>query len=1363
MDFAFDSYDMSYLTFSVLDDVTSVGSTSLGDIVTINSSHAEVAANANTTVLSIPNTVRSAKLLVQIHDSLNRFAVDELNLLHDGTNVELLEYGSMESDVGFGTFVATVNGSNIDVNLVSNVGVAVSVDAAIINTATTGTGIGTIHLNVSKLDSTYTSISASGSPTANPIYTYTGQVESAYHIVTVTDTTNNEYETFEVISLESISDAPSQFVEYANIQTAGSLGQVGVTTASGRLQLTYTPNSSIAVETRVFSIAMEIDSLSGRPTEVDLNNLIIGCDDGEYVGTLLDRRTEFGLQHQGQDIFQRGFDGGSPTVVSVPNNTVTIPNHFFVSGERVTYTNPGAGTSSAIGIATALISGIGFTDKLPSEVFIVAPNVKEVQFASSAANALKPIPEVLDITSIGVGAGHSITSTKQNQKVLVAIDNVIQSPVVSFGVTTTLTQGIIFNQTFTLAGVTSIFAGDDLRIGGVGGEIVTVTGVGAGTTTSITCVRGRMGTTRTSHVSGSLVEKLSGEYNIVGNNINFSSPPKGNEPVAVGATIDPDGVSWSGLTTSSTFQGRSFMRNGVPGSTDETYTKNYIFDNFSYDFTGIRSEFTLKVDGSNVTGVSTMNPFVLINSVVQEPPGAQPVTVQIPDYEMSEQSGITSITFTGNGADPTGYDPNTGAYPIGGLIISVGSSEGSGYQSLVSAGGTAIISGSGTVTSISIGNSGSGYRSGIQTVNVGVQTASTEIPNIHIVGVATISDGHVVGVAITNPGSGYSQANPPEVVFDFPLSYSDIPLEYVSGSTGSGQGATVNITVGAGGSVVNFAIQDYGFGYGNDQQLTIAAGGTTGIPTDPSLPFSDFRVLIDEVFDDRFNSWSVGDIEVLDSIQDEFDGIKNNFQLTLNDVPFVVATQPGSLIDVDQTLMVFINDILQQPGVSYKFSSGSIIRFTEAPRVGDTSKILFYKGTDGVDLRFVNIYETVKTGDELDIDNNPQLGQGIGLDEDPRTVTNIITVDTVATNPYQGPGLADDQNVLRPVTWCKQLVDKIINGEVVGKDRPEYESEIYPASYLIKNVGTADTVGYFSNIEPLFNAENEAFIRLFQNRVTLTSQDTLVDASATAVVSSGGTVSSINITNAGIGYTLAPEVSISNPVGLGTTQRATATATISGGSISTITVTNPGTGYTTSTPPLVLIETPDNTVENIPVETYTGDYGVIVGFSTLQLGPLDKFVFSLFIPQDSAMRDTSLVGTGVTLSQLQIGDYLTIYDTNITVGGEFETKSTTGNVIGVAKTFADAVYQVESVSSQSLNVPGVGTTTVTQIITNVGSYTGPISFGSTVSGQYSWGKIEFDSRSGIETFNAYTLNGYTGLSTSALLNRVAPLRSDDYV
>ena len=63
----------------------------------------------------------------------------------------------------------------------------------------------------------------------------------------------------------------------------------------------------------------------------------------------------------------------------------------------------------------------------------------------------------------------------------------------------------------------------------------------------------------------------------------------------------------------------------------------------------------------------------------------------------------------------------------------------------------------GTVQSISLGNTGSGYRAGIQTVNldihevsyvIGVRTNSDSVTSI---GTVTIAGGHVTGVAFTAP------------------------------------------------------------------------------------------------------------------------------------------------------------------------------------------------------------------------------------------------------------------------------------------------------------------------------------------------------------------------------------------------------------------------------------------------------------------------------------------------------------------------------------------------------------------------------------------------------------------------------------
>ena len=42
---------------------------------------------------------------------------------------------------------------------------------------------------------------------------------------------------------------------------------------------------------------------------------------------------------------------------------------------------------------------------------------------------------------------------------------------------------------------------------------------------------------------------------------------------------------------------------------------------------------------------------------------------------------------------------------------------------------------------------------------------------------------------------------------------------------------------------------------------------------------------------------------------------------------------------------------------------------------------------------------------------------------------SVDSTDQVTTNAYYGPGLANDINMERPITWCKQTEDIVINGD----------------------------------------------------------------------------------------------------------------------------------------------------------------------------------------------------------------------------------------------------------------------------------------------------------------------------------------------
>ena len=1363
--FEFNTYDVSAVAFSILDDKTTTSSVNHGDIVLVDSERASIPASTTTTIVSVGTSYRALKVLTLIEQvSSNGFHSAELNILHNGTDVSLLEYGNLnESEEdhasGIGTFGARITGGNLIVEFHPSVGTALTANSAVI-AISSGATPGSTDLDVARVGSSYSSISASGSPVANPVASYTTPYESGYFVVVVDNTTDNEYEMFEFAAISSSSN--QAFVEYANLATGSGIGTIGITSTADNIDVVYTPVANKAVEVRTYFNQMQIFNENTNPTEINLNNVIINTDHEDYSGTNINVRNSFELKHKGNMIFKRVFDGSSSTVVDIENDLIQIPNHFFVSGENVTYSSPGAGQTTGIGIATATFPGVGSTSILPSDVFIVKVDEGKLKFAATAEDALAVPPVTVTFNSVGIGNSHTITAKKANSKALVAIDNMIQSPVSPTPITSQLDQNIAFDLIFNTTGVTSFASGDIIKIDDEF-MIVQATNV-QGVDGKISVQRPRLGTALVSHNSGATITKFSGNYNIVGGSINFASAPFGNIPIGTATNVDPDERDWTGITSSSTFQGRTFMKRAGAGTTLETYHRNHVIDDFSDGFTGVTSIFTLKEDGSDMIGI-TSETVILTNSIYQSPQGIQATQG---DYLVIEDSGITSVRYNGSGT-PEGYDPNRSKFPIGGLIVSVGSSEGLGYQPLISAGGTATVSAAGTISAISIGNSGSGYRAGSQVVNVGVQTFNGVVPSIENIGTATISGGHIVSINITNPGSGYTSTNTPVVVFDDPLSYSDIPLQYSASSSGIGQSATVDIVVGAATSVINFELRDSGYSFRAGEVLTIPTGGLTGIPLDPTTSFKEFQITIDEVYSDQFNGWSIGEFEVFDNLDDQFDGTKKSFKLSVNDNPISIRSQPGSNIEVDKTLLVFLNDVLQEPGVAYQFEGGSLITFTEAPKAGldgvensgDTSKIIFYKGAGSVDVVFTDILETIKIGDTLDINNNPDLGQPITLDQNVRTVTGINTLDSVETNNYPGPGIKSDQTLLRPVTLCKQTTDKFINGRYVGKDRVEYEPQIYPASYAIQTIGVDTSIVYVDSVRPLFNSNNEAANKTFQKAIQIVSQDAKVGASATVTVSAGGSITAFNITNAGAGYTSSSAtVTIAAP---NTGTQATAVANVSGGVVTSFTISEAGTGYTSTSLPSVIIESPSVIREEMGVTSYEGDFGEIVGFNTTNSGAQNKLIFDLFIPKGSFMRDPTYVGTGITVSGITAGDYLTIFDTNInvSVGGTLETQDTSGNLVSIATTYSDAVYQVESVTTELVSVTGYGMTAVRRIVTNVGAIS-DVSYGSTSTGEFSWGMIQVENRTGANLFNSYRQNGYTGISSSALIIRDASLKYNNY-
>ena len=217
------------------------------------------------------------------------------------------------------------------------------------------------------------------------------------------------------------------------------------------------------------------------------------------------------------------------------------------------------------------------------------------------------------------------------------------------------------------------------------------------------------------------MNRFKGSYNIEGRDLFFTRPPRGD----LTKTKDINDLD----IPTSKFSGRIYLRNN--------YEDNVIFDDISDQFTGIKSDFTLKVGGANTVGLGTnaeLSPsgVLFVNGIFQSPSTQFNPNKNFRILESgSGATGVTTIIFTGiTSTDNSQFisnNINTNELPRGGVPISIGNTiNGDGYAPLVGANVKALTNASGQITSIV----GTAYSS----ANLGIQTAKYD----NVTGIMTV-------------------------------------------------------------------------------------------------------------------------------------------------------------------------------------------------------------------------------------------------------------------------------------------------------------------------------------------------------------------------------------------------------------------------------------------------------------------------------------------------------------------------------------------------------------------------------------------------------------------------------------------------
>jgi hypothetical protein len=1380
-----------------INTISGISTLSLGSIVNMQGFHSNIGIGStqSSNVISIEkNTIRSGKLLVGISSEDNNFLqINELTFVvndyissspTDPITINLLDYGKIvtgnDYPIGLGTYSAYYDSSddNIKINFIPDSSIPFDVDvdtSCIIFSNHNSVSTGSTQINTGKLNSYYTDIPIS--TTENTVIAqYTNTTEfSAYLIVTIENKSNNHHQVSELVVLTDTKNDDVNITEYGSVFKE-RLGYFSAQVSGDITSIIFTPIVLDDLECRSFVISLGEPNTNSSVEEINLGNISISGSNIFYGGYSVTLNRSFELYNNFQPIFRRTFDASDPRIVSIANSSIYSYDHNFSTGEKLKYYYENG--NIPIKINPTNIPGIGVTDILPSEVYAVKLNKSQIRLAASAEDALKPIPNILPISSVGIGSTHTLLATKQNEKCLITIDNVIQSPLSKTKYFTYCDGDVNDTQTLIkFTGIGSIFTGDLVKIDD---EFLLIDDVGIGTDLYLCRVRRNwMNTGIQTHSSNSEVRKYSGNYNIHRNILTFVGDIIKDVPVE---TNDPDEVDFSEIQTSSSFYGRVFLRSGIIGSSSTTYANNYVFDDISSEFKNIQTDYLLKSDEKNISDINEFNGgIILIKDVYQ-----LPRRLGTPDIEGSYyfgESGIGTIYFTGSKNSQT-YDINSFSLPVGGVIQSVKSFEGSGYRPLVCAGGTAIINLPGVLQGVSVESYGSGYRENIQPlVNVKIiSSSSTEKYKTITVGFANIVDGKIDSVTINNPVSNLDPNNPPKVLIDDPLPYSNIPLIYSSSSPNIGVGteATVDLIVSQDGSIQSFNIKNYGYSYDNLEILTIPIDDGYGIPTDQSN-FNEFTIEIEKVYNDKFSGWTMGEFTPLDNIENLFNSQRKTFPLSIDSEIYPITTKMGSSIDLKMTLLVFINNILQRPDIGYTFEGGSFITFSEPPKKGDRCEIVFYKGTPGVDVVFKDITESIEIGDNVRLESSD-----IFYNQDFRNVKDIKSIDSIITNPYSGPGISSDFNIERPIIWCKQRDDIVSSDGYITKDRAIYEPNIHPSTKIISGVGVGSTHIFVDSLLPFFYNKKENISNEKSRSIQIVSNVQPTQASATAVLNASGILTSFIITNQGYAYSSPPELFVDIPVGIAASFRPVLKSNINIlGKLTSIDIISSPIEF--SSIPSVTIQPPQSLVETIDDVFYQGDYGTIVGISTTSVSEANKgIIFQLQISSDSLLKDDLYSYDVVNTSQLKKNYYFKVFNSNI--GSGVTSLDKNGNTVSVGSSYLDNVYKVidtfnidniinsdttvidisefdsptQVADSISLTIDDGAELTINEfnnleVLVSVSDYNGLISDISTLSstyiGDYSWGRIIATKRTSPKNFDVGFDNNFSNLNNNPTLWR----------
>ena len=168
----------------------------------------------------------------------------------------------------------------------------------------------------------------------------------------------------------------------------------------------------------------------------------------------------------------------------------------------------------------------------------------------------------------------------------------------------------------------------------------------------------------------------------------------------------------------------------------------------------------------------------------------------------------------------------------------------------------------------------------------------------------------------------------------------------------------------------------------------------------------------------EFIGYYVGKLRQLDDISFEFDSLKSSFNLKLDGIFYSLTLTEGvssATILPENNILISLNGIIQEPGVSYEIV-GSRIIFSEVPRAGSTFVGFSYIGSDA-DVISATVVPPIESGDELEIEG----------EEFPREVALIESSNSLITFEYTGSVKGRNAEALADITLGQVISANVTN------------------------------------------------------------------------------------------------------------------------------------------------------------------------------------------------------------------------------------------------------------------------------------------------------------------------------------------------